>query len=307
MTGGFEAFLQRESADVERALDRALNRLLPLIMAEGGEADGPGADVAGAIRQGVKAGGKRLRPILCAEAFRACGGEGPIHDLAVSLELIHAYSLMHDDLPCMDNAPLRRGAPTPHMRFGVQAATLGGSILIPGAFLQLEEGARALGLPDARRGALIRILAGAAGGRGMVGGQALDLDGEGRALGRDALDQLHRGKTGALLRGSLLMGAVAAGASEAMQGAILAYGSDIGLAFQIADDVLDATSTTEALGKAPSDAALEKSTYVRLLGVEGARAEARGLVTRAVETLVAGGVHSEPLAALAAFIVDREH
>lgn len=296
MTLDFERFLASEAALVEAAMLRALEGLASV-----------GAGVGGAIQQGITTGGKRLRPILCAEAFRACGGEGPIYDLAISLEWIHAYSLMHDDLPCMDNAPLRRGLPTPHVRFGVEPALLGGAVLVPAAVRQLRFGALGLGLAGDQIVLLARILCGAAGGAGMVGGQALDLDGEGRALDRDDLDVLHRGKTGALLQGALLLGAQAAGASPAQVDALAAYGADLGLAFQIADDVLDATSTEEALGKAPSDAVLDKSTYVRLLGVEGARAEAAALVDRAVASLETAGITSTPLRALAAFVVSRDH
>jgi geranylgeranyl pyrophosphate synthase len=292
-----ETFLQVEAARVEGALQRALRELLPLV----------DDAVGGAIARGVTTGGKRLRPILCAEAYRACGGEGDIVDLAVSLELIHAYSLMHDDLPCMDNAPLRRGLPTPHIEFGVTATVLGGAVLIPGAVRQLRAGASRLGLSSDRTQALSEILCLAAGGQGMVGGQALDLDGEGRALGRQELDALHRGKTGALLRSALWMGGVAANASAVQVQALLHYGAAIGLAFQIADDVLDATSTEAALGKAPSDLAMDKSTYVRLLGVNGARAEARSLVAEAIRALENGGIDSSSLRLLAQFTVDRDH
>lgn len=181
-----------------------------------------------------------------------------------------------------------------------------GAALIPAAGLHLLRSATALGLgPDTAR-ELLRILSRAAGGEGMVGGQALDLEGEGRALGRTDLDDLHRRKTGALLVASLEMGAVAAGASGPAREAVVRYGRGLGLAFQIADDVLDATASAEALGKNPSDQALEKSTYVALLGVEGARAEARREVAEAVEALRGAGLDSPPLVALARYVVDRK-
>jgi geranylgeranyl pyrophosphate synthase len=240
------------------------------------------------IRHTFEAGGKRLRPILCTAAFRACGGEGDeIWELAVSLELIHAYSLMHDDLPCMDDAGLRRGRPTPHTVFGERATLLAAAALIPAAVLQAWRGTKALGLePEVGEG-LVDALAHAAGAPGMVGGQALDLLGEGQSLDLDDLDRLHRMKTGA-------------------QEALEEYGTRIGLAFQIADDVLDATSDSATLGKAPSDQDLGKSTYVALLGVEGARKAARREVREARRALDLGGLEAPALHALADFVVARE-
>jgi geranylgeranyl pyrophosphate synthase len=259
------------------------------------------------IRHTFEAGGKRLRPILCTAAFRACGGEGDeIWELAVSLELIHAYSLMHDDLPCMDDAGLRRGRPTPHTVFGERATLLAAAALIPAAVLQAWRGARSLGLePEVGEG-LVDVLAHAAGARGMVGGQALDLLGEGQSLGPDDLDRLHRMKTGALLTGALRMGGLAARARPRAQEALEEYGTRIGLAFQIADDVLDATSDSATLGKAPSDQDLGKSTYVALLGVEGARKAARREVRDARRALDVGGLEAPALHALADFVVARE-
>jgi geranylgeranyl pyrophosphate synthase len=229
-----------------------------------------------------------------------------LYDLAASLELIHAYSLMHDDLPCMDDAPIRRGAPTPHTIHGERATTVGGAALIPAAGLQAWQAGGALGLDGETRRELVEILARAAGAGGMVGGQGLDLLGEGKALPREDLDALHRGKTGALLAASLLMGGVAAGATRAERAALDLYGREIGLAFQIADDILDATADSETLGKLPSDHALMKSTYVGLLGVVGAQAEARSRAEHAVEVLRAEGIASPPLEALALYVVERD-
>jgi geranylgeranyl pyrophosphate synthase len=295
--------LVEEGARVEAALERALDHLLPLL---------PDA-VAEPVRHGVLTGGKRLRPILCVVAWRACGGgvgqDDAIHDLAAALEMIHAYSLMHDDLPCMDDAPLRRGKATPHTLFGEAATARGGAALIPGAGMQLLRGARRLGVGPATSGELLRVLARAAGGGGMVGGQALDLEGEGRALARDELDGLHRRKTGALLEASLELGAVAAGAEPSQREALARYGRAIGLAFQIADDILDATATSDVLGKAPSDQELAKSTYVALLGVEGARAEATARVEEARDALRGAGLAPVPAAvleALARYVVERD-
>ncbi|TVP47062.1 MAG: polyprenyl synthetase family protein [Gemmatimonadales bacterium] len=308
-----DRFLHAERARVEVALEAALGRVLPRL----------DAALRGPVRQGVTTGGKRLRPILCVEAWRASAveaqaadaaagetageaGDEAIYAVAASLELVHAYSLMHDDLPSMDNAPLRRGLPTPHMTWGEEATTLGGAALIPAAGLEVWEASGRMNLPDPDRRELLRTLARAAGAGGMVGGQALDLEGEGRALGLEELDALHRAKTGALLTASLRMGALAARAPVSRLAALEAYGRAIGLAFQVADDILDATASAEALGKNPSDATLDKSTYVRHLGVEGARAEARKLVAEAIEALADGGVASPALVALARYVVERD-
>lgn len=303
-----DGFLAVERDRVEEALRRALAALLPQL---------PEA-LRGPVEQGVLAGGKRLRPILFVAAYQACaGGQGSeasaqfadapaLYDLAVSLELIHAYSLMHDDLPCMDDAPIRRGSPTPHTIHGERATTIGGAALIPAAGLQVWQAGGALGLDADTRRELIEILARAAGAGGMVGGQGLDLLGEGKALAREDLDALHRGKTGALLAASLVMGGVAARATETERAALELYGREIGLAFQIADDVLDATADAETLGKLPSDHTLDKSTYVLLLGVEGAQAEARGRVERGVKALREAGIISPPLEALALYVVERD-
>lgn len=291
-------YLDQERERVEVALGGALDRLLPLLSVQ----------VREAVRQGVMSGGKRLRPILCMAAYRACGGsdrEGVVH-VAAALELIHAYSLMHDDLPCMDDAPLRRGRPTPHAVYGEAPTVLGGGTLIPGAHLHLWRSASEMGLPPEACRKLVAILARAAGAGGMVGGQALDLLGEGRRLDREELDGLHRRKTGALLTAALSMGAVAARAESDVREALEGYGRAIGLAFQIADDVLDATADAEALGKNPSDAELDKSTYVALLDVDEARAEARRLVRVALASLEDGGIESPALESLASYVVERE-
>lgn len=295
---GFEAFLRDYRGRIEEALDEAVEALLPA-MAEG---------VRGAARQGVTTGGKRLRPILCVSAYEACGGTAPgIEGLAIALELVHAYSLMHDDLPCMDDAPLRRGRPTPHTLYGEAATAVAGAALIPAAHLQAWQAARAMALDEEVCRELVRVLARASGAEGMVGGQALDLLGEGRALGQADLDELHRRKTGALLTAPLMMGGIAAGAGVPLLEALERYGRSVGLAFQVADDVLDATADAERLGKEPSDAALEKSTYVALHGVDGARARAGALVEEALDALAAAGIESEGLESLARYVVERDH
>ena len=300
MTPPFDlkGYLAQEGARVQSALERAVARFhseLP-------------ADAADAAAHGVLSEGKRLRPILCVTAYRACGGKAegePPYDLAATLELIHAYSLMHDDLPCMDDAELRRGRPTTHRAHGEDATIRGGAALIPAAALQAWEAASALGLgpEEARRttGALLR----AAGAGGMVGGQWVDLEGEGQALGAEELDGLHRRKTGALLEASLLVGASAAGAAPEVMAALGRYGQAIGLAFQIADDILDATESAETLGKNPSDSALEKSTYVALYGLDEARRRAAEQVGLALAALDEAGVEAPALEALARYVVER--
>ncbi len=308
MTGGAAAeaagtptldqYLAEERGHVEAALDRALERMGPTLP----------EDVAAAARHGVLGGGKRLRPVLCVAAYHACGGEPApaAYDLAAALELIHAYSLMHDDLPCMDDAELRRGRLTTHREHGERVTMRAGAALIPAAALQAVRACRVLGCPPATTTAVTRALLEAAGAGGMVGGQWLDLEGEDAKLDAAALDDLHRRKTGALLAASLEVGGLAAGAADRAVGALRSYGRSIGLAFQIVDDVLDATQTAEALGKRPSDAEHGKATYVSLYGIDEARRRAEEQTGAAVAALVAGGIDAPMLVALARFVVERE-
>lgn len=294
------AYLATERAHVEAALTRASREFDEVLS----------SDLAAAGRHGVVSGGKRLRPILCATAFRACGGRAPdeeLYDFAVAAELIHAYSLIHDDLPSMDDAELRRGEPTTHRVHGVEAATLAGVALIPLAARRALLAGQVLGLDEASAAECVRLLTGASGAGGMVGGQGLDLLGEGQALGSRALTELHRHKTGALLTASLELGAVAAGATAEVRAALRHYGVHVGLAFQIADDVLDATATAEELGKRPSDAELDKSTYVALHGLEGAQTRAREETEAAVEALGSAEIAAPALEALAHYIVNRRN
>ena len=289
-------FLTGERDLVEAALDDALTRVLPRVPPR----------FRGALRHGVAGGGKRIRPILCVAAYRAAGGTGGgIYPLAVSLEMIHAYSLMHDDLPCMDDAELRRGQSTTHKVHGEASTAVAGALLIPAAVLHAFESARDMGLPEETCSRLVEELSRASGGGGMVGGQVLDLLGEGQDLSAEDLDELHSRKTGALLRASLTMGGIAAGATPLQLEGLDRYGEAIGLAFQIADDLLDATSSAQELGKNPSDADLGKSTYVSLFGVLEARQKARELVVEAIQALKTAGLASPELEGLARFIVER--
>lgn len=290
-------YLSRHAGAVDAALERALGRcedVLPV-------------DVAAAARHGVLSGGKRLRPVLCVSAYDACARpvDDRVYDLAAAIEMVHAYSLMHDDLPCMDDASLRRGLPTTHVEHGEDATARAGAALIPLAALQALEAARALECDEPRARRVASTLLEAAGAGGMVGGQWLDLLGEGRAATAEELDDLHRRKTGALLAASLRMGAVAAGASDEVEQALARYGRCIGLAFQITDDILDATQSADALGKNPSDGALDKSTYVALYGLDEARRRARAEVSAALDALASLGLSDHPLGALARFVVER--
>ena len=260
-----------------------------------------------ALAYALRTPGKRVRAALLLAAYRAVGGESPaISGVAAAVETVHTYSLVHDDLPCMDNDDLRRGRPTTHRAFDVATATLAGYLLVPVAARILATSARQLCLPTQVLGEMAEELFDAGGIEGMVGGQWLDLEAERRRLPLPELIEVHRGKTGALIRASCTLGGMAAQAPAASLEALTAYGEDVGLAFQIADDVLDATGTSEELGKpAGRDAQLAKSTYVGLLGIDGARAEAQRLVQRAVAHLERAQVPAGALGALAGYIASR--
>src|ERR687893_3226632 len=260
-----------------------------------------------ALAYEFRAPGKRVRAALLLAAYRAVGGESPaIGGVAAAVETVHTYSLVHDDLPCMDNDDLRRGRPTTHRAFDVATATLAGYLLVPVAARILAASAGQLRLPPTILGQMAEELFDAGGIEGMVGGQWLDLEAERRRLPLAELIEVHRGKTGALIRASCTLGGMAGQATPAGLQALTAYGEDVGLAFQIANDVLDATGTSEELGKpAGRDAQLAKSTYVGLLGIEGARAEAQRLVHRAVAHLEHAGLPVGALGALAGYIANR--
>ena len=276
-----------------------------------GWAEGLESEVGGrqgqALAYALRTPGKRVRAALLMAAYRAAGGQSPaIAGVAAAVETVHTYSLVHDDLPCMDNDDLRRGRPTTHRVFDVSTATRVGFLLVPVAARLLAVSARDLHLPTAMLAAMAGELFQAGGIEGMVGGQWLDLEAERRRLPLAELNAVHRGKTGALIRAACTLGGMAAQAGSVELAGLTAYGEDIGLAFQIADDVLDATGTSEELGKpAGRDAQLAKSTYVVLLGIDGARAEAQRLALSAVAHLGRTGVPSGALGALAGYIVNR--
>jgi geranylgeranyl pyrophosphate synthase len=271
------------------------------------EADHPGGDGA-VLGYALRSPGKRIRPALVLAAYQAVGGGGEaVGGVCAAVETVHTYSLVHDDLPCMDDDDRRRGRPTTHVAFGVPRATRAGWLLVPVAVEVLAGAADELGLDAAALGEMATVLLEASGIRGMVGGQWLDLAGEGRRLSLEALREVHGAKTGALIQASCELGGIAGQASPEERRALAAFGRDLGLAFQVADDVLDATATSVQLGKtAGRDAELEKSTYVAELGVEGARREAVRLAARAVEALQPADIATDSLRALAQYVVDRQ-
>jgi geranylgeranyl pyrophosphate synthase len=285
-----------DRAIVAAALARFVERYL-------GGMNGPVAD---AVRYSVEGEGKRLRAILVLSAYRAAGGKGDATGLAAAIEVVHAYSLVHDDLPCMDDDDVRRGRPTVHKTHGVAAATAAGLAMVPLAARAAGDAATELGLSEHTASEIVRTLMKASGAGGMIGGQLLDLDGEGTALSLEAMERVHRLKTGALINASVRIGGLAGGATPEMLDAFERYGSAIGLAFQIADDVLDITATTDQLGKtAGRDLALQKSTYPALLGLTGARMRAAALSEEACQSLQQAGIVSPALDFLARFIVAR--
>ncbi len=286
-----------DRAEVARAIEQLMARELQ-------DTKGPVAD---AIRYALRGEGKRLRAILVIAGYRAAGGTGDVSALAAAIEVVHAYSLVHDDLPCMDDDDMRRGRPTVHRVFGVPAATAAGMAMVPLAALSADAAAEAMGLAPAVRGNIVRTLMRASGAGGMIGGQLLDLEGEGLSLDLEQLERIHRCKTGALIEASIRIGGLAAGAAPAIEEAFGRYGASIGLAFQIADDVLDITATTNQLGKtAGKDVQFRKSTYPALLGIAGAEARADSLVREACLGLHELGVLTPELEFLAQFVVARQ-
>lgn len=262
--------------------------------------------VGAAIAYSLDAPGKYLRPALVIGAFRELGGAGDPAELAAAVELVHTYSLVHDDLPCMDDDDLRRGRRTTHREFDVAAATEAGFRMVELSARVLAAGAATLDLPTDTVGAIGRELYRAAGVDGMIGGQVRDLEAEARATTAEALVRIHRAKTGALIAACGVIGALAAGADARAVEAVRRYGTDVGLAFQIVDDVLDATATSRQLGKtAGKDAQQRKASFAALLGVHAARAEAERHVAAAIDHLRVLRLDSSLLAALARFTVDR--
>jgi geranylgeranyl diphosphate synthase type II len=285
-----------------RLVETALDAALPA------ESAWP-ATIHRAVRYSLFAGGKRVRPLLVLAAGEAVGGEtAALMPLACAVEMIHTYSLIHDDLPAMDNDDLRRGKPTSHKVFGEAMAILAGDALLTRAFHLLVDLPARVSAEDARRRVeAAAILGEAAGTSGLIGGQVADLEAEGDgSIGADALERLHRAKTGALLSACVRGGGVLGGASREELERLSGYGSAVGLAFQVVDDILDATAGADQLGKtAGKDAAAGKATYVRVHGLEGARRIAASLRTQASEAIAPLGERAALLDALAGLIVER--
>jgi farnesyl diphosphate synthase len=290
----FDDWARRELEAVEAALDAWVPAEAP-------------AGLGLAMRYGVLDGGKRLRPLLVLASCEALGGDrDAAMRAAVAVELIHAYSLIHDDMPCMDNDVLRRGKPTVHVQFGEAQAMLAGDAMQALAFEVLTP-------PDGSiepelQARLVGLLARSAGHAGMAGGQAIDLASIGRPLGEDELRDMHRRKTGALLQASVLMGAACGRPDEREWQALSDYGAAIGLAFQVVDDILDVTQASSTLGKtAGKDSESNKPTYVTVLGLGAARRHAEALREQAHAALARSDLpDTERLAALADKVVERE-
>jgi geranylgeranyl diphosphate synthase type II len=293
---GFEAAFEER----RRRIDAALGRALPA------ETAWP-ATIHRAVRYSLFAGGKRIRPQLVLAAGEAVGGsEAPLLPLACAVEMIHTYSLIHDDLPAMDNDDLRRGKPTSHKVFGEAIAILAGDALLTRAFHLMVETDGLDAAATSRRLRAAAILGEAAGTSGLIGGQVMDLESEAKPISAQQLELLHRAKTGALLSACVRGGAVLGGASGGMLEGLERYASAIGLAFQIVDDVLDATEGDAQLGKtAGKDAAAKKATYVSTHGLPRARQMAHGLLEEALQALHPLGEPAAMLASLARLIVER--
>ena len=283
------------------AVEAALEKVLPP------EGEWP-ATIHRACRYSLMAGGKRIRPVLVLAAGEAVGGvREELMPLACAVEMIHTYSLIHDDLPAMDNDDLRRGKPTSHKVFGEAIAILAGDALLTRAFHLLAEVPH--GWDEARvrrRLAASAVLGEACGTRGLIGGQVMDLESEGKATSAEDLECLHRAKTGALLSACVRGGAILGGAPPDELAALSRYASAIGLAFQVVDDVLDATEESASLGKtAGKDAAAHKATYVSVHGLERARAMAAELRQQSLDAIAPLGGRGALLGAIARLIVDR--
>lgn len=290
-----KTYLATRAAEVDAALDAFLPK-----------AKERPATIHAAMRYSVFAGGKRLRPVLCLAAAEACGGE--ISDAlapACAVELMHTYSLVHDDLPAMDDDDLRRGRPTCHKVYGEGMAVLCGDALLTESFIVLAR------TPASKRyGAreYITELAETGGSRKLIGGQVMDLEGEGKQLTQRDLVRIHEAKTAALLTTSLRLGGMTANASPAKLEALTKFGHALGLAFQVIDDILDVTQSTEVLGKtAGKDEAVEKSTYPAILGLDASRKEAARLTKAAMEALEPFGKKGVRLREIAEYLLQREY
>ncbi len=291
-------------AEQKQRIEGALKQYTPLPVA-------PFSRHLESMRYSLFVGGKRIRPILCLAAAESVSDSSDIHErlypICSALECIHTYSLIHDDLPAMDNDDLRRGKPTNHTIYGEAGAILAGDALLTWAFDLLSDQTNSSLSPDSRL-EIIQVIARAAGSFGMVGGQALDIENENTNFPFSTLETIHKNKTGALITASVVSGAIGAGANKQQLQHLKDYGYNIGLAFQIVDDLLDITSTTEELGKpAGSDTELGKATYPAYFGIEETRNKAQEAVELAVKSLSSFDDKAEPLRMLARYIYDRSN
>jgi geranylgeranyl diphosphate synthase type II len=283
----------------QKEVDAALGRLLPR------ENTRP-VTIHKAMRYSVFAGGKRLRPILCLAAAEACGGkiENALAP-ACATEVIHTYSLVHDDLPCMDDDDLRRGRPTSHKVFGEGLAVLTGDALLTEVFTMIAQ------TPPTKRFSVkdyVEEIAITGGSRKLIGGQVLDLEGEGKKLTKKDLVRIHEAKTAALLTAAVRLGAMTANATPRKLEALTTFGYNLGLAFQVIDDILDVTQTTEMLGKtAGKDEAVDKSTYPAILGLDASRKEAARLTRKALKSLEVFGNKANRLEQISRYLLEREY
>jgi geranylgeranyl diphosphate synthase type II len=287
------AFFEEDRA----AVDAALERLMP-------DEDAQPPSIHRAMRYSMQAGGKRIRPILCLESARIFSADvTPVLPVACALEFIHTYSLIHDDLPALDNDDLRRGKPTCHKKFGEATAILAGDALLTLAFETLANAP----IEPARLVAILSRVAASAGTvNGMVGGQVADLEAEGRTIEPAELEYIHRSKTAALIRASVVAGAISGGADEENVARLKRFGETIGWAFQVVDDILDVEESSAALGKTSGkDAAQKKATYPAIYGLEKSRKFANELESRAMAELEPYGLRAARLQELAELIVHR--
>jgi geranylgeranyl diphosphate synthase, type II len=295
-----DVFLKAYLQDRRNIVEEALQRYLP------SQGNIP-ADIYNAVHYSVFAGGKRIRPILCLAAVDAVGGNlAPAMPVACALELIHTYSLIHDDLPAMDNDDFRRGKPTSHKVFGEAIAILAGDALLTEAFVLLSRSEKER-LPVQRRLSVIQEIAQAAGISGMVGGQALDVLSEKGLPNKDILGEIHRRKTGALIVAAIKAGAILFNASKDKVKALSQYGANIGMAFQIADDILNVEGNSELLGKETgSDAVRGKVTYPSLLGLDAAKEKLKQHIDASIENIANFDERARPLRIIARYIEERK-
>jgi geranylgeranyl diphosphate synthase type II len=282
----------------KKIVDERLDTLLPA------ESEEP-TTIHKAMRHSVFAGGKRVRPILILASGESLSGDRDVLlHLGAGIEMMHTYSLIHDDLPALDNDDLRRGVPTCHKVFGEALAILAGDALMTRCYQVLTD---LPGLPESARIEIIREVATATGTvNGMIGGQVVDLESEGKEVGARVLEYIHYSKTGALLKACVRCGAIASGADSGEMQSLTDFGSKIGLIFQIVDDILDVTSSSEVLGKtAGKDEKVKKATYPALYGIDASRKKARELMSAALEDIRDFDEKAEPLRSLARFVVNR--